>query len=458
MGFVAIYIWPFSCSFVPLCVKLKVQASLCPKGGRTTLFAVDSDIETDEDPVTDPNDFLTWQREAELKTNELLHLQDEGTWDSKRFQRVFEVMRLWSQRPSRKSAVNLERLLRRVVEEKLAGNAQVDSVNMLDMYNIVIMGWARSKEKGAAQRVEEIFDTMLRLHEMGEIDIKPNAETFNGVLLAYSSSRAKDAPKQAMRVLQKLHDLRSMGRTDILPNGESYATILRAFAATEGPNAANLVLQMIRRMEKFASNGYPAVKPDYRCHNVYLNSLLAMITRDDADGTTIAARAEAHLYEMLRSEDDDSRPDVWSWNMVISAWSKSGDWNMTDRAEALVAEFENYHAECGNSTKTLPNTNTYNCLIACYSRSGLREKAKIAHAILEKMKDRHQNQCMANQRPDAVSYNSVMSAYAKSKEKDAPQKVEELLREMYEAYERSGDPWLKPSSRSFNTCVSCALR
>lgn len=457
-GIVGTCIWPFSCSFVP--VQVHLSPSISPSNrhflyGRISLsLAVEEppSVETNDDDYFENTEIVGWQREAELQTNALLHLGDEGTWDVEKFKSVWEVMQAWAERPSRKSAVNLERLLRRVVEEKLAGNAHVESIDMLAMYNAVVHTWAKSREKGAPQRVEEIFDTMLHLYEAGEIDLKPDVGIFNGLLLAYSSSRGKDSPRQAIRIMQKLHDLRSSGRTDILPDTESYSIILRAFAASEGPNAPALVLKMIRRMEKFAAEGYPAVKPDFKCHNVYLNALLSTMTREDGNRAQIAKRAEEYLYEMLRSKDEDARPDCWSFNMAISAWSRSGDWELAEKAEALVTALEKYHAECGYSSKTEPNTNTWNCLIACYSRSQLIDKARRSHAVLEKMKDLSRNHGRTNQRPDAVTYNSVMSSYAKSKEKDAPQKVEALLREMYAAYEESGYKWLKPSSRSFNTC------
>lgn len=459
-GIVGTWLWPFSCSFVPIHLSpTTLSSDYRMLHGRESLsLAVESTVELAEtDDYFERTELVGWQREAELKTNELLHLGDEGTWDDGKFESVWEVMQAWAQRPSRKAAVNLERLLRRVVEEKLAGNAQVEQIDMLAMYIAVVHTWAKSKEQGAPERVEEIFDTMLRLHEAGEIDLKPDVRIFNGILLAYASSRGKDAPKQAMRVLQKLHDLRASGRTNIIPDTESYSMILRAFAASEGPNAPDLVLKMIRRMEKFAQEGYPTVKPDYKCHNVYLNALLSTMSREDRNRASVAKEAQDHLHEMLRSKDKDVGPDCWSFNMVISAWSRSGDWELAEKAESLVAVLEKYHTECGYSSKTEPNTNTWNCLISCYSRSNLLDKAKRAHAVLEKMKDLDRNHGKTNQRPDAVSYNSVMSSYAKSNEKDAPQKVEELLREMYAAHEESGCKWLKPSSRSFNTCVSSWL-
>lgn len=403
---------------------------------------------------SDDTEYSSQQRDAERRTDDLLQLGDEGTWDLDKFHAVWHVMNIWARCPGRKAAYSLERLLRRVVEEKMAGNAHVDSVDMLAMYNILVHSWAKSRTDGAQQRVEEIFDTMLRLYEAGEINFQPDIITFNGVLLAYASSRGKDSPKQAMRVLRKLHDLRDQGRTDILPNTDSYSIILRAFVAAEGPNSSALVLQMIRNMEHFSSQ-YPAVKPDCKCHNVYLNSLLSMMTQEDMRTNDIAQQMENHLQEMLSSKDKDVWPNIWSWNMVISAWSKSGSPHMmAERGEALFAQLEKHHEACGHSTETEPITHTYNCLIACYSRSNLKDKAERAQAVLDKMQDLHQKHGKVNQRPDTVTYNSVMSCYGKSRDQNAPQHVEALLHELYTKYDDTGDTTLKPSSRSFNTCVS----
>jgi hypothetical protein len=322
------------------------------------------------------------------------------------------------------------------------------------MYNILVHSWARSRTDGAPQRVEEIFDTMLRLYEADEIDFQPDICTFNGVLLAYASSRGKGSPKEAMRVLHKLHDLRNEGRTDIIPNTDSYSMILRAFATSEGLNAPALVLQMLRNMEQFSIK-YPAVKPDCKCHNVYLNSLLSLMTIEGGNNTNVAQQMENYLQEMITSSDKDVWPNIWSWNMVISAWSKSGSpHTMAERGEALLAQLEKYHEACGHSPDTEPTTHTYNCLIACYGRSNLPDKAERAQAILDRMKDLYLNHGKLNQRPDTVTYNSVMNSYGKSRDKDAPQKVERLLLELYATYEETGDITLKPSSRSFNTCVS----
>jgi hypothetical protein len=206
-------------------------------------------------------------------------------------------------------------------------------------------------------------------------------------------------------------------------------------------------------MEELSKEGFPSVKPDYKCHNVYLGALVGAVTRENDSGSKLAREAESYLQQMMASPDEDAKPNAWSFNMVIQAWSKSSDWEMTARGESLLLQLGAYHEASGYSKKTEPNTNTYNCIIACYSRSTKRDKAQRSHAVLERMK-KMQVEGKHACRPDAVTYNTVMSAYAKSKEAGAPLKVEALLREMHQLYETSGDRFQKPSSRSFNTCVS----
>lgn len=450
-GVVFAYIWSSAWCFVPV-ARQHIFAANSPSSesyrGLVSYRKPPPDLELSMDPV------VGWrEKEIESRTAALLPVADEGKWTIEKFDEAREVIEMLSQRTSKKSAITVEHLLRRVVQEKIAGNRVVDSIDMKPMYDALIKTWAKSGEKGAAQRAEEILDNMQASYESGEDHLKPDMETFNLVLFAYSASKGKDTPRQAMRILQKLQDLRAEGKTDVIPNTESYSIVLKAYASSSGPNAALLVLKLIQRMEKLSDEGFPAVRPDFKCHNVYLAALLASMTRDGGFSKKVPLKAEAYLDQMLQNEDEEARPDVWSWNMVISAWSKSGHWEMTDRAESLVSRIEAYHLECGRSEKTLPNTNTYNCLIACYGRSTIKDKASRAHAVLQKMK-MLQAEGNYNQRPDAVTYNSVMNAYAKSNDEEAPQKVEALLREMHTLYEETGDRWLKPSSRSFNSCVS----
>jgi hypothetical protein len=416
---------------------------------RQTIFLFSSASQTDADSNGEPplDQFRLSQYHLEDTTSSLLKRNEIGTWTPDRFDKAQQTMIAWSERPNRRSAVTVERLLRRVVEEKIAGNKNALGLDMVTMYTALLQIWAKSGATGAAPRSEEILDTMQAAYEEeGDVSIKPDISAFNAVLLAYAQSQRADAPQQSMRVLQKLYDWNKQGKTDVVPNKESYTVILKAYANAGGQEAPSLVYKMIVHMEKLSQEGFPAVKPDYHCHNVYLGALLVAITQGTVPAPQGAQRAEDYLQQMMANESEDAKPDTWSFNIVISAWSKSG---ATERAEGLLLQLRNYHGVSGGFEKTRPNTYTYNCLIACYGRSTLRDKAQRAHMVLDRMKTMVEK----GSGPDVVTYNSVMNAYAKSRVSNSPQKVEELLRELVEVYETTGDSQLRPNSRSFNVCV-----
>lgn len=394
-------------------------------------------------------------RAMEETTRNLLNGTSVGEWNETCFEDVADIMQAWSNWQSRRSAIMVERLLRRVVEEQMAGNPYGDNVDMTAMYNSLIMGWANSGEPGGPERAEEILDYMQQIYEAGDSDdplfCGPEISAFNAVILAFARSGRWDAPQQAIRVLTKLYDWNRSGRTDVAPTKETYAAVLRAFARKGTPDAPELVKRLLEHMESLALN-YPSVKPDYNCHNTYLDALLNSMNKGYLTGFDAAKLANKYLNRMLSSTDEIVQPDSWSFIMVMNAWSRSGSYEMVDRAEKLIQQLEDYHVECGYSEKTEPNSNAYNVLIACYGRSQLADKAERAKRVMEKMKKLAESGVCPKARPDTITYNSVMNAYAKSRSKDAPYEVETLLHEMQQIYE-SGDRSVKPNSRSFNTCL-----
>ena len=47
------------------------------------------------------------------------------------------------------------------------------------IFNAVINAWARSREKVAPQRAEQILQWMEQLHKNGNLDVQPDKYTFN---------------------------------------------------------------------------------------------------------------------------------------------------------------------------------------------------------------------------------------------------------------------------------------
>jgi hypothetical protein len=332
------------------------------------------------------------------------------------FQEAQGLMIGWSHRHSRKSALMVERIIRRVIQAQEDGAVSPSSLDMASMYTCAIRGWANSNERGpAAQRAEEILDTLQQCYtEGGHEGMKPGMEAFNLVLLAYARSGMTDAPQQALRVLEKMHRWYTTGASDVAPNKESFATVLRAYAKTGKPNAPGHVKRLLEHMERLAEEeGYISVRPDYMCHGAYVSALIDAMDRDFITGEEAANKAEEYLFELLASPYEDARPDSWIFNMVLAAHSKSYTEDMVERADRLMQVFEAYHEMSGRSEKTRPNTVSYNFLLAAYSRSSWRNQGERAHAVLRRMHSLVASGNNTAARPDAVTYNTGMSCLAK---------------------------------------------
>lgn len=143
------------------------------------------------------------------------------------FEAAENVMEAWSKRQSKRGALVVERLLRRIVKEQMAGNPYADCVDMTALYFNLIHGWANCGEAGGAERAEEILDYFQDIYEDGDsydpLLCGPCIGSFNAVIGAYAKSGRDDAPQQALRVLDKLCDWNSQGRTCVSPNNETYA-------------------------------------------------------------------------------------------------------------------------------------------------------------------------------------------------------------------------------------------
>jgi hypothetical protein len=236
-----------------------------------------------------------------------------GEWNRSSFESVEMIVESWATGNSKRSALNAERLVRRVIEEQKIGNPYADQIDLTNLYQVLIQAWADSRETGGAERAEEILDYLQEIYDNGDSEdpmlCGPGLESFNAVIHAYARSGRQDAPEQALRVLEKLYDWNIDRRTFATPNKETYAAVLRAWAR-RGSDAPKLIRRLLDHMEEL-SKTYPLVKPDFRCHNAYLFALLEAISRGDTPKREAAVMAEDYLRAMQASPDEEVQV---SWN------------------------------------------------------------------------------------------------------------------------------------------------
>ena len=168
----------------------------------------------------------------EQATFMLLNSSNVGVWDEPNFRQAETIVEAWSERQSKRAALAVERLLRRIVKEQISGNPYADCLDMTALYTNLLKGWARCGEPGGAERAEEILDYFQMVYEDGDsydpLLCEPGLESYNAVIEAYAKRGTEDAPQQAIRVLSKLYDLNRSGRTTAMPNKETYARMLLA--------------------------------------------------------------------------------------------------------------------------------------------------------------------------------------------------------------------------------------
>ena len=166
-------------------------------------------------------------RTLEDGTNRLLNSAPVGEWGPQSFRDVEQIVAAWSTKQSRRAAMEMERLLQRVIQEQRDDNPFADAVDMTILYTHLIIGWANSGEIGGPERAEEILIYFQRISE--EVDCYdpllcgPCIDAINAVIGAYANSGKPDAPQQATRILGMLYEWIQKGRVIVTPNKESYA-------------------------------------------------------------------------------------------------------------------------------------------------------------------------------------------------------------------------------------------
>lgn len=396
----------------------------------------------------------------EKATRDLLDLNRTvaGSWTQQDCDDAVNAINKWSKRTRGlgrlQPAVQQERLLRRVIEEKHAANACAFNLNMREIYDEIILSWSKSNLVGSTNRAEEILDAMQYAYNSGDdIDLQPSIDTWNSILSSYAQSKSKDGTEHAVRVFNKLYGLISEGQTDVRPNDDSYAHILEAVSSTGELDAPKHVLDLLIRMQSLAENGF-SIDVTSSCHNVYLTSLVESMKDSRVSAPKTARLAESHLRKMKENPDPNSKPDRRTYNIVLAGWSRSGDRDLARKSEILLKEME--ASTEGNSSRIAPNKYTYNSIIFCYTWSNLSDKADKALAVLDKMKGMAETNRFC--RPDCTTYNAVMNCIAKSNDPSAPYKVEALLEEIIVVYNQTGDASMRPTNRSFNACVNAWAR
>jgi len=307
-------------------------------------------------------------------------------------------------------AILCEKLLKRLVDEKRAGNP--NAVANTQTYNALVDIWSRSGERGAAaQRAEEIVFGMQDAYSSGQEDVQPDLESFRLVLKAWA--RAKDeeyAPHRAQILLELMVHLYESGQnTNLAPDADCFDIVLKSWANSKHEDAPQKAEKVIIYMDRLHHNGNEHAKPT-RDH---FNRLMTAWSKSK-ENWTAARRVQDILNHMIflskNGKDIDLTPNIVTYSNVIAAWAKSRDDDCGRRAETILKQVEHKFKVTGDED-LCPDTIMFNLVADSHAKSSSNKSHEKARGVLDRQISLYKSG-IKKCRPDVYSFTSVLSSCA----------------------------------------------
>ena len=164
-----------------------------------------------------------------------------------------------------------------------------------------------------------------------------------------------------------------------------------------------------------------------------------------------ASEADAVLKVLL---DRNIIPDRADFTLVIETWAKSGEKDAAPRAEAIL-EMMNATAMKEGITNLLPNVASFNSVLSAWTKSSYSVAASNGERILRRMIELDKAG-VPNVKPNKISYRTVIDGLANSLPTDAADAADAIgaiLGLMIDQYE-AGDVNVKPDTEAFNKIIN----
>jgi len=354
------------------------------------------------------------------------------------------------------AAQRAEDLLLHISELSRQGKFQMGTTS----FNIVLKAWGNSGGGiHGAQRAESVLQMMIKLYRQGHENVRPDAVSFSSVIRSYSKVDPKDASIAVEKVMRLLNELEGSFIVDSDTNISScYNAAANVMIKSGLPDAVDRVKELVKRMknmdadqdgrlktsiiEAYASQGSresfqegkelllkmmddqdPDLEKDAVPFNILLNAILK------GNSTEKIEQAE-ELMVAMDKVGGNARPDLLSFNMIISALSRSSAKD-SEHEQKAVGHLRNMLKSYTNGhEKAKPDSFVFNCIISMLARSKQHEWAD--NAMYRTLMAMESQVTRGNKlvTPDTITYNIVIGKLAKSGTKQNAKKVMKLLMSM----------------------------
>lgn len=338
------------------------------------------------------------------------------------------------------------------------------------MYNLIIDIISKNGKSNNSTIIHEIIDKITNAPQ--QYNIQPDAITYNALLYSYSQKPNPNSAEETETLLRQLIEYNKPH--DVI----SYNIVLNAWAKNNthdkdpltktnkkkraADRAEMLLIEMQRR---YLDYSHVHVKPNVRSFTILLD---AYSNSNDLDA---AKKATELLYfmEELSGEkeggsggsggsgcdDNDNeslRPNLFMYNSVLNAWSKSSlpgsSQCAQDLLDRMIDNCITHHDKKGEDYVIVrPNTISFAICIKAHARGDEKGSSDKALALLKRMLELYKHYGF-DTKPDTGTFNSVLRALNNDSNEDQATKAENLLRQMKEM-------GLHPDLTSYNHILRC---
>jgi pentatricopeptide repeat protein len=317
------------------------------------------------------------------------------------------------------SALRAIRIVKRMEEYAKQGHDFV--APNVRSWNAILHCFSRSNEEDRGERSEQILNHMFELHQKGVKNVKPDAFSFAAVLSTYQRLKTPLACQRCDDIVRHMEELYEKGELEQHPDVFHYTILCTAWARSNQKRAAPRVVEILSMMKEKHRAGVPHIKPNVRTYDSCLD---ALCRAGDVE------KAEQLLYHMLalaRDGDKEALPDSFSFNCVISGFTRSRRKDAAQRAESVLDRFLEFSEEFPS---VRPDTRSFTHIIAHYARQKeMLDSPYRAEYALNRLISFFQAD-NKNLAPNVFAFTTVMDAYALHNHKDAGEKSEQLVRTM----------------------------
>jgi pentatricopeptide repeat protein len=235
-------------------------------------------------------------------------------------------------------------------------------------YTSALTAFARSKSYEGALEASALLEEMKELYrKTGNEAIKPTAVTYFAVIDAWARCESEEAGDRSEALLKAMEELYRAGDHDMRPDVKFYARVIAAHVKSVNRHSDEKALLLIRNMEKFCLTGeesYALAKPNIVCYNTIISSFAR---RRNAIGA-FKVLNQMDQFTSRVAEEDRIIADEHTLNSVIYAISKSSLREKAKKALKMLERLETSHIH-GDWKYGKPSTKSYNLVIATCSHS-----------------------------------------------------------------------------------------